>query len=406
MIDLEQARRRAKERLREERRTTPGVRLTAVQHDLARDLGYPSWPALVRDTERFDPVLDPDAVAWERIARVSVVCLVEDPDVAGGVTTVLHQRDGRWVVPTGRRRPEEDVWDDAVLRIPMETMGFRRQETHPFALDHDRRHVVFWVCGGKYSGDRMSAADVPWWTGSPAEAAAVLRSQGDGALASLVELAEESRRTLPYERRTADVHRTLVGVYLAAPTAQGASGFGGSDAEWREARGVLVDALVDAPGSGPVRFLDHACANGHLAVSMAAWAAEAGIALAPYGVDIAPELVARARADHPDLAAHFFVGDALTWVHPDGERFDVVHVLLDVVPSELHHELIQHQLDHVVAPGGRVVLSEYGDPPTARTAEALVARAGFTVAGRTRQPTRNGRPRGCPSVWVEAASGD
>ncbi|HEX3223658.1 MAG TPA: hypothetical protein VHR35_13910 [Nocardioides sp.] len=403
MVDLEQARRRAKERLRAERRTSRGVKLTAVQHLVARDLGYPSWPALVRDTERFTPAPDPGSVAWERIARVSVVCLVEDPDAPGGATLVLHEHDGRWVVPSGRREPGEDVWDDSVLRIPLETMGFRRQETHAFALDHDRRHVVFWVYGGKYAGHRLRTIDVPWWTGALAEGAALLRSQGEGALASLVEAADESRRTMPYERRTADVHRTLVGAYLSSSTPQGGSGFGGSDEEWREARGVLVDALE--PGRSPVRFLDHACANGHLAVSMAAWAAELGVELEPYRVDIAPELVSRARGDHPDLASHFFAGDALTWVHPDGARFDVVHVLLDVVPIQRHRELIQHQLDHVVAPGGRVVLSEYGDPPWARSAEALVTRAGFSVTGRTRQPTRGGRPRGCPSVWVEAPSG-
>jgi len=205
---------------------------------------------------------------------------------------------------------------------------------------------------------------------------------------------------MSYERRAADVHRTLVGAYLSASTPQGASGFGGSDEEWREARGILVDALD--PGRTQVTFLDQACANGHLAVSMVAWAAERGITLEPYGTDIAPELVARAREDHPSYASRFFVGDALTWVHPEGLRFDVVHLLLDVVPSDRQRELLQHQLDHVVAPGGRLVLSEYGDPPAARTAEAIVTRLGFTVAGRTRQPTRGDRARGCPSVWIEA----
>jgi hypothetical protein len=298
-IDLEQTRRRAKERLREERRTDPDVQLTAAQHLVARDLGYASWPALARDTERFTLVGEPDAVAWERIRRVSVVCLIEDADAPGGAVLVLHQRDERWVVPSGSRRRDEDVWDDAVLRIPMETMGFRRQDTHPFALDHDRRHVVFWVYGGKYNGTRMSPVDVPWWSGSVAEGATLLRSQGDGALASLVEQADESRRTMSYERRAADVHRTLVGAYLSASTPQGASGFGGSDEEWRDARGVLVDALN--PSRSPLRFLDHACANGHLAVSMVTWAADLGLELTPYGCDIAPELVARARADHPSL---------------------------------------------------------------------------------------------------------
>jgi SAM-dependent methyltransferase len=350
------------------------------------------------DPERFRPLDDPATVEWTRITRVSVVCMVEDAEAPGGAWLVLHQRDGRWTVPTGRRTPDEDVWDDSVLRIPLETMGFRRQDTHPFALDEDRRHVAFWVFGGRYAGTRLQATEIEWWSGSVADGARLLRGQGDETLASLVEAAEESRRTMTYERRSADIHRTLVGAYLAAATPQGGSGFGGSEDEWREARGVLVDALD--PSRSPVRFLDHACANGHLAVSMAAWGAERGVAVVPFGVDIAPELVERAIAEHPSLASHFFVGDALTWVHPEGERFDVVHLLLDVVPPERHPELIQHQLDRVVAPGGRLVLSEYGDPPTARTAEALVTRAGFTVAGRTRQPTRHTHPRGCPSVWV------
>ncbi|HEX3932633.1 MAG TPA: class I SAM-dependent methyltransferase [Nocardioides sp.] len=348
----------------------------------------------------FRAVDDPDDVDWSRVTQVSVVCFVDDDDATGGVVLVLHAREGRWAIPTGRRTPDEDVWDDAVLRIPLETMGFRRQETHPFALDSDGRHAVFWVNGGKYAGTRLHAPDVPWWTGSIADGAALLRAQGDDAPAALAEAAGAARAAMTYERRVADEHRTLVGAYLSAATPEGGSGFGGSDEEWREARGVLLDALD--PARSRVRFLDHGCANGHLAVSMALWARERDVELDPYGADIAAELVAEAKAEHPGLASHFFVGDALSWVHPAGDRFDLVHVLLDFVPSSAHPELIRHQLDHVVAPGGRLVLSEYGDPPSSRSAEAQVTRAGFVVAGRTRQPIRGGRERGFPSVWVDA----
>jgi len=334
------------------------------------------------------------------VEQVTVVCLVEDPGLSNGYEVVLHHRDGRWAVPSGRRREHEDVWDDAVLRIPLETMGFRRQETHPFAVDEGGRHVCFWVTGGRYAGTRLHAVDAEWWTGSVPDAVAVLHEQGDDEAAALVGLAAGSRRGLTYQQRAADLHRTLVGAYLSAPTPEGGSGFGGSAEEWRAARGVLVDALD--PARSRVRLLDHACANGHLVMSMVAWAAERGIEVDPYGVDIAPELVARARGDHPSYAAHFDVGDALTWVHPEGLHFDVVHVLLDVVPPSLHPRLLRHQLDHVVAPGGRLVLSEYGDPPSSRSAEAQVVRAGFVVAGRTRQPVRGGRERGFPSVWVGA----
>ena len=345
-------------------------------------------------------MIDTDAIDWARIRLVTVVCTIEDDDVDGGVDVALYRSGDRWCVPSGERLPDEDVWDDTVLRVPLAAMGFRRQATHPVALDDDGRHVVFVVDGGRYAGDRLSGVRVEWWTGPVAEAVALLQRQGDEALAALVEAAVETVRALPYERRAADVARTLVGPYLRAATAEGGSGFGGSPEEWREARGVLVDALD--PARRAIRFLDHACANGHLAMSMRTWAAESGVALDPFGVDIAAPLVDRATADHPELSTHFFVGDALTWRHPDGARFDLVHLLLDVVPARLHPQLVQHQLDDVVAAAGRLVVSQYGDPPSSRSAEELLARAGFSADGRTRKPTRLGRPRGFPSVWIDA----
>src|SRR3954451_22990831 len=45
-IDLEQARRRAKELARDR-----SLKLSEAQHQVARDLGFASWPALVRDAE-------------------------------------------------------------------------------------------------------------------------------------------------------------------------------------------------------------------------------------------------------------------------------------------------------------------------------------------------------------------
>jgi SAM-dependent methyltransferase len=195
------------------------------------------------------------------------------------------------------------------------------------------------------------------------------------------------------------VHRTLVGAYLGAETPQGASGFGGSAAEWRDGRSMLLDALD--PSRSRIRLLDHACANGHLVVSLAGWAAQLGVTVDPYGVDIAPELIERARDDHPELADRFFVGDALSWQHPEGERFDLVHLLLDVVTDDLHGLLLRHQLQHVVAPGGRLVVSQYGAVSPSRSPEAVLRRTGLEVAGLTRPPMRNGRPRGLPSAWVE-----
>lgn len=408
MIDLEQARRRAKERLTTIRAGDPSARLTQAQHLIATELGQRSWPDLVRTAEAFDLVA-PDDLAWSRIRRVSIVCFLEHADDPDGAVVTLYadqpgtanaERSGHWRLPSGRRLPTEDVWDDSVLRIPLETMGFRRQGTHLLAVDHDRRHCVFWVDGGRYSGARAHRTDAAWWTGSAAEASALLSAQGDQALSRLVDAAAESRRTMSYDQHAADLRRTLVGTYLRAETAEGGSGFGGTPQDWRDAREVLADA-VDATRDRTT-FLDLTCANGHLAASMVDWAAERGVALAPYGVDIAPELVERAALLHPELAGHVWTGDALTWRHPDGLRFDLVHMLLDVIPAARHGELVDHLLTHVVAPGGRLLLSQYGEILVTQNAESVVTRLGYAVAGRTREPHRRDLPRGYPSVWIDA----
>jgi len=404
MIDLQQARKRAKERTAAARAAGGTISLTSAQRAIARELRYPSWLALVRDAERFDPV-EPDEVPWSRIRRASVICFVPDVEVAGGARVALYRHDGRWVTPGGKVESDEDVWNDTMLRIPLQAMGFRRQGTHPFAIDVDRRHVVFWVDGGRYTGTRPAARDVPWWEGAPADAVELLAGQGDGALARLVEAADEHRRTLSYARHAADLRRTLVGGYLAADNPRGGSGFGGSDADWRDARGQLVDALVGLPVTGrPLRLLDECCANGHLAVSLRQWAKERDRDIEVYGVDVAPELVARARHDHPDLADRFWVGDALTWTHPDGLRFDVVHMLYDVIPSDRWAELTAHLLAEVVDDGGRLLISHYGELPESLSPRAIAMRLGHAVAGETSAPTRNGHPRGFRSVWIDAST--
>jgi hypothetical protein len=82
-------------------------------------------------------------------------------------------------------------------------------------------------------------------------------------------------------------------------------------------------------------------------------------------------------ADH-----QFLVADTLSWQHPEGERVDLVHLLLDVVTDELHGRPPRHRPDHVVATGGRLVVSQYGEVPPSRSAEAILRRAGLEAAGR------------------------
>ena len=189
-IDVEQARRQAKELLAaarsgdpdaSRRLRRPSPRLADAQHVVASGHGYPSWADLVRDHESYLPA-DLEAVDWRRIREVVVLCFPAPGEV------VLHRAGDRWATPQGPLLRGEDAWDDAVLRLGLETMAFRRQGTHLLATDTRRRRAVFFVDGaGSYGGARRHAVDAETWTGSVTEAADVLRRQGDGALARLVE---------------------------------------------------------------------------------------------------------------------------------------------------------------------------------------------------------------------------
>lgn len=376
------------------------VLLSDAQHALAREAGYDSWAALVRDAESFAPA-ELATIPWERVRAVTVVCLPQPG-------RVMLYRDGeRWVAPRGSLLRGEDPWDDAVLRIPLQTMGFRRQGTHAYAIDDARRHVAFWVDGSLYTGAKPHRRDAETRTLTIAEAARLLTRQGDGALARLVEAAGEDQDAMTYDRHKRDLRRTLTGAYLRSSTHAGGSGFGGDEDDWRDARSGLaaaLDGLADDLGRPglPVTLLDLGSANGHLAASMVTWGAERGVLVDPYGVDISPELVERARELNSQWSQRFWVGDALDWRHPAGQRFDLVHLLLDVLPAELHAAAITNALASTT-PGGRLLVSCY-DPRPECSAQIHVTRAGHAVAGRTpvRARRATGRPYGSPSVWITA----
>lgn len=393
MIDLDQARTRAKERLAATRADEPttSMRLADAQRDVARALGYPSWPRLVRDAERFTPTTY-DQVDWRRVRRLTLV-----PFVIGSEETALLFEGKRLVLPSGTVEPGEDVLVDTALRVPLATMGFRRQETHVLARSGERRHVVLWIDGARYAGGRPHRRDAAWWTGSVSDAVELLRAQGDGTLAHLVDLAEDARVNLTDEQYRVDLQRILDSAYLRADTPQGGSGFGGDASEWRAARSMLCDA-IERDGT----FLDVGCANGLLMESVVEWCAERGHRVEPYGLDISEPLVARARDRLPHWADRIWVGDALGWAHPDGARFDVVHVLLDLVRDERWRDLIDHLLARVVAPGGRLVVSQYNQVSADHHAAAILARLGYELAGVTSVPNRRGRPDGSPSAWILA----
>jgi SAM-dependent methyltransferase len=182
----------------------------------------------------------------------------------------------------------------------------------------------------------------------------------------------------------AEWHRRIGAIigpaYLAATDPRGQSGSASTPTEWEQARRFIF-AAVNRDGT----FLDVGCASGHLMECAAAWLAEDGYRIEPYGLDILPELAELARRRLPHWADRIFVGNALDWA-PEG-RFDFVRTGLEYVPAPLRSRLVRHLLDAVVAPGGRLIIGAHsevaGTPPKL---EAEVARWGFVVAGRVEVP--------------------
>jgi SAM-dependent methyltransferase len=186
--------------------------------------------------------------------------------------------------------------------------------------------------------------------------------------------------------------------YLQAADPRGGSGFRGDDARWARGRRVIVEA-IDRDGS----FLDVGCANGLLMESVVTWCAERGVPVEPYGVDLSPGLVDLARRRLPQWADRIWVGNAIDWVPPGGQRFDYVHVLLGCVPTVRRASLIRHHLDRTVRrTGGRLLVSDYAADPARGTPEAAetVRALGFPCAGQSSgdQRTRSG----ARTAWIDA----
>jgi hypothetical protein len=296
----------------------------------------------------------------------------------------------------GEVQDGEDYVTDTVLRVPLQTGGFRYQRFHPFGLDRD--HLYAWIEGGPYTGRRPHRSAVLSF-GPAEEAAERLRAHGKPVLAAAVRAAAESYRGLDELAFYADNRRTLETAYLRGTTPQQGSGFGGDDQDWQQARRHITEGIA-----GDGTFLDVGCANGLLMESVAAWCAERGLTVEPYGVDISPALAELARRRLPQWADRIWTGNAVDWRPLAGLRFDHVHILLDSVPRARRADLVRHHLKHTVRPGtGRLLVSDYAaDPavshlPAAETLGSL----GFHCAGQTSGGTLPGRPSS-PTTWITA----
>jgi 2-polyprenyl-3-methyl-5-hydroxy-6-metoxy-1,4-benzoquinol methylase len=326
----------------------------------------------------------------DQVRRITFV-----PFLADG-RCVLIEGPGGPALPAGEVLAGEDYLIDTVLRVPMQTAGFRYQRMRPFGLDGD--HLFAWIEGGPYQGGRPHGhAELSFCTAEQAAG----RLHGDPVLAAAVRAAADSYRAQDDRSFYAGTLRTLERSYLRAATPQQGSGFGGDQLAWRQARWHITEAIA-ADGT----FLDVGCANGLLMESVAAWCAERGLAVEPYGVDLSPALAELARRRLPQWADRIWAGNAIDWQPPPGLRFDYVHILLDSVPAARRADLVRHHLERTVRPvTGRLLVSDYSADPSAGhpAAPQTLRSLGFRCAGQTTGGDRPGRPPS-PTAWITAAA--
>lgn len=197
------------------------------------------------------------------------------------------------------------------------------------------------------------------------------------------------------------VAAVITPAYLAADNPRAQSGHSGDETRWKQARGLITDA-IDRHGS----FLDMGCANGYLLESLVRWTEEQGIILSPFGVDIAPELVALARHRLPHWSDRFFVGNALYWNPPqqfDFVQFDFVRTGLEYVPRCRQNALVSRLLSQVVAPGGRLIIGVFNEEPHISAVEEQLKLWGFWVAGKSERPHSRDQRLHYKILWIEKA---
>jgi SAM-dependent methyltransferase len=152
----------------------------------------------------------------------------------------------------------------------------------------------------------------------------------------------------------------VAGTALAPDTTElRQGGWRGAPEHYRAARELILDGI---PASGDL--IDIGCANGLLLASLIEWGAERGIDINPHGIDIVPELVELAQQRFPEKADQFAVANGWDW--SPGRQYRWVHTDIDHVPAAHQAAYLQRLLDEIVEPGGRLIVSSYGDQETGK----------------------------------------
>jgi SAM-dependent methyltransferase len=171
------------------------------------------------------------------------------------------------------------------------------------------------------------------------------------------------------------------------------SGFNGGPERWRAERAPILDAL---PTSGDL--LDIGCANGHLLECLIPWGAERALTLTPFGIDCSAGLIALARERLPNFRDNFQVANAWGW--RPSRRYRYVYSVFDCVPRPALGDFAEQLLEHVVAPGGRLILGAYGSRSRRKPAapiDAILTTLGYDLAGSAHA----GTPETARFAWID-----
>jgi len=185
--------------------------------------------------------------------------------------------------------------------------------------------------------------------------------------------------------------RELEDSYLSYSDPLRQSGYHGGLSNWQKKRGIVLEAVA-RDGS----FLDVGCANGYLLECLVTWAAERGVQLTPYGLDIGARLIALARQRLPHWADQFFGGNIWAWTPP--RKFDYVSTSI-VVPDVYRRACFDHLVTQVVAPGGRLIVRNYyndADDRARGDVTAFLQAEGIRIAGSIVS-----EPPGADYVWID-----
>jgi SAM-dependent methyltransferase len=182
-------------------------------------------------------------------------------------------------------------------------------------------------------------------------------------------------------------------MYLGAATEQMGSGHSGTAEEWDQSRGIVMEAV-----SGSGTFLDVGCANGLLMASVKRWASEGGLAVEPYGVEIAPRVADLARERYPTWRDRIWTANADGWTPP--MTFDMVRTAMEYVPHQDRENYVHHLLAHAVSPGGRLIIGKNNEEKGAPGIAEDLRSWGWLDVREVRRPSAHPRVESTV-VWFD-----